>query len=191
MKSKGCPICSEESKQKNRRSKTEDLVNKLYSVHRNNIKYVNVDNYVNTETKMMFKCYKSSHGTFESTTHSVLGGRGCPVCKMSSGERKILFWLKDNKIKHEYQYRIRKTPKSKYFFIFDFYLPEKKMFIEYDGRQHYESIDVWGGDSGLEKRKKDDRLKNIISEKLGCKMLRIPYSNKNKIDKILTNEVGL
>lgn len=189
LKSKGCNKCSSESYSKNRRTKTGKLLKKIFEIHRNNISVVDVNQYVNTDTKIEFKCNLKKHGLFESTPHSILGGSGCPVCNMSKGERKILFWLRDKEIKFEYQYRIKKNNLSKYYFIFDFYLPKKKIFIEFDGRQHYEPIEIWGGKNGLQKVQKNDSEKNLLSEKMGFKMIRIPYFEYDEIENILNSEV--
>ncbi len=41
----------------------------------------------------------------------------------------------------------------------DIFIPELKLGIEYQGEQHYQVIDHWGGEKGLEKRRENDKKK--------------------------------
>ena len=143
-----------------------------------------------------FICNKNTkHGTWEASLHSVTGrgdkgATGCPICKMSHGERKILFWLRDNDIEHEWQYRVKKSNlNKKSFYIYDFYLPKLKMLIEFDGRQHFEAIEAWGGQKSLEKNKKNDKEKTKYAKELKLSMLRISYKNIKKINEILEKNI--
>ena len=47
--------------------------------------------------------------------------------------------------------------------------------IEYDGRQHFEVVDIWGGEEGLKKIKINDNIKNNYCEKNGIPLLRISH----------------
>tara|TARA_B100001059_G_scaffold32968_1_gene26499 strand:+ start:684 stop:2411 length:1728 start_codon:yes stop_codon:yes gene_type:complete len=188
LKSYGCPDCSEENRLRKRRTDEETLLRQVFETHREFITIVNPEEYVNTDTHIKFLCHKKRHGIFEASPHSVISGSGCPICKMSRGERKILFWLRDNNIIHEYQFRTKKHT-GKGHFIFDFILPENKMIIEYDGRQHFVEVDAWGGKEALKNIKKVDRMKNDYSKIKGFKMLRIHYLDYDKISKILEKEI--
>lgn len=59
---------------------------------------------------------------------------------------------------------------------FDFYLPDLNVAIEYDGRQHYEPVNIFGGNIGLEKRKKNDSIKNKYCEDNEIELIRLPYT---------------
>ena len=68
----------------------------------------------------------------------------------------------------------------KYVYVlrFDFALFKDNEFIgliEYDGRQHFEPIDVFGGQEGFAKTKKRDEIKNIYCKTHNIPLLRIPY----------------
>ncbi|MCO5230809.1 MAG: hypothetical protein M9958_06600, partial [Chitinophagales bacterium] len=41
----------------------------------------------------------------------------------------------------------------------DIFIPELRLGIEYQGEQHYQAIEHWGGEEGLEKRTQNDRKK--------------------------------
>ena len=153
-------------------------------MHREFIKVINPENYVNTDTKLEFKCHKEKHGVFSSTPHSIISGQGCPICKMSKGERKILFWLRDNNVIFNSQYRVKKH-KGKGHFVFDFYLSEHNIVIEYDGRQHSVPVEAWGGENALKEIKKIDSLKDEYAKLKVWRMIRIPYTEFNNLEDYL------
>src|SRR5208283_2322864 len=85
-------------------------------------------------------------------------GRRCPKCNASHGELKIKKILDINNVKNIIEYtfidckNIRPLP-------FDFYLPDLNMCIEYQGMQHYEPGDFFGGIEEFEKRQLRDSIK--------------------------------
>ena len=174
----------------------DEAVEKVKNIHRDFIKIHDFSNYKNIDSKITFTCNKNTkHGAWEASLHSVTGrgdkgATGCPICKMSHGERKILFWMRDNEIEHKWQYRVRKPNfNKKSFYIYDFYLPKLKMLIEFDGRQHFEAIEAWGGEKSLEKNKKNDKEKTKYAKELKLRMLRISYKNIKKINEILEKNI--
>ena len=64
----------------------------------------------------------------------------------------------------------------------DIYVPELHMAIEYQGKQHYEPVEFFGGAEGLKERKMYDRRKRIRCEQHGVTLVRWDY------DKPLTEE---
>ena len=174
----------------------DEAVKKVKNIHRDFIEIHDFSNYKNNDSKITFICNKNTkHGTWEASLHSVTGrgnkgATGCPICKMSHGERKILFWLRDNQIEHKWQYRVKKpNSNKKSFYIYDFFLPKLKMLIEFDGRQHFEAIEAWGGQKSLEKNIKNDKEKTKYAKELKLSMLRISYKNIKKINEILEKNI--
>jgi hypothetical protein len=94
--------------------------------------------------------------------------------KISKGEYFISCFLINNNIKYINQHwysdcrNILPLP-------FDFYLPDYNILIEYDGRQHFESVDLFGGQEGFERRKLNDEIKNKYCIKNGIPLLRISH----------------
>ena len=72
---------------------------------------------------------------------------------------------------------------------FDFYLPEYNTCIEYDGRQHFTPVEVFGGEEGYFKTKKRDGIKNKYCKDNNIGSLRIPYNQINNIEEILLKEL--
>lgn len=129
---------------------------------------------------------KRPSATYKKEWKGFLDFLGCDGNRTSIGERLIKAYLDDNKIKYE---------KEKYFdtckninkLPFDFYLPEYKICIEYDGELHYKSNDKFGGIERLNRSKKHDKIKTKWCKENDIKLLRIKYLKKNKISKILSN----
>ena len=175
-----CPSCSGLKKHDN-----FSFIEKSKTIHGEKYDYTLVD-YKSYENKVKIIC--PIHGVLEQTPHNHLSGAGCPICFESKGERNITKLLIDNEIKYIRQHRFKdcrdKTPLP-----FDFYLPEHNTCVEYDGRQHFESIIKWGGETGLIDRQKKDKIKTEYCEAHNIKLIRVSYKEKknNKlIKKILS-----
>ena len=68
---------------------------------------------------------------------------------------------------------------------FDFYLPEHNTCIEYNGEQHYKSIEIFGGLEKLEYQQKNDYIKKKYCEDNNIKLIIIPYTFMKNINTIL------
>ena len=104
------------------------------------------------------------------------------ICKASHGEREISFWLEKHGITFEREWTdhdIRgENPRSR--LRFDFLIPDQKVFIEFDGQQHFEPVTFGGmsaseADEALERTQTNDRLKDEWALSNGHTMLRIRY----------------
>lgn len=100
------------------------------------------------------------------------------------GEKKIIEYLDKKSIEYSHQH-IFGDCKNINNLIFDFFIPSLNICIEFDGRQHYESIEFFGGDDGLYKRKLNDSIKNQYCIDKRINLLRITFEDINIIDKIL------
>jgi len=63
--------------------------------------------------------------------------------------------------------------------LFDFYLPKYNTYIEYDGIQHFEPVDYFGGYEGYIERVRRDHDKDEVINKIGRQIIRISYVNKS------------
>jgi len=66
----------------------------------------------------------------------------------------------------------------------DMYIPELRVALEYNGEQHYESIDLFGGVVKLEKQKKMDALKTQLCFSNGIIFVEWPYWEKIEREKV-------
>jgi very-short-patch-repair endonuclease len=168
----GCSKCSG-----NYRKNTQEFISECIKIH--NYDYSLVE-YVNTKTKVKIICDK--HGIFEQKPSHHLMGCGCPKCISSKGENKIRLYLNNLNINFIEQKRF-KDCRNILPLPFDFYLPEHNICIEYDGDQHFKSIDGWGGEKAYLRRIKNDNIKNDYCKNKQINLIRISF--KEDINTIL------
>ena len=68
----------------------------------------------------------------------------------------------------------------------DFYLPKYNTVIEYNGRQHYEVIEHFGGKSNFERGKKRDELKRQLLIENNVKLIEVRYDERD-VEKFILN----
>ena len=124
------------------------------------------------------------HGDFTQLPNSHLRGRGCPSCSESKGEKSIAKFLNKFKINFDRQKKF-KDCKNIHELPFDFYIPSLRMIIEFDGKQHYEPMDFFGGEKAFERLKLNDKIKNDYCEDNYINLIRIKYTNIENIENIL------
>ncbi len=146
--------------------------------------------YENARKKVTIKC--AVHGFFKQTPndHIYSTGKGCPKCKETTGERKIRLYLEEHNISYMYQ-KIFKDCNYNSGLPFDFYLPDSKTLIEFDGIQHFEPVEIWGGENALKSQQKRDKIKNEYAEQNNYNLIRIKYFELEKMDKILNDKLKL
>jgi very-short-patch-repair endonuclease len=172
----GCKICGGTYI-----SNTNEFVSKANIVHNFKFDY-SKSVYKNAHTKLIIKC--EYHGDFLQKPYSHLDGCGCPICKSSKGEIRIKNFLDNNKIEYEYNFSFKKC-KYKYSLPFDFYIKDKNICIEYDGIQHENIIEYFGGVEKYKERLIRDNIKNDFCKNENINLLRISYKNVNNVEKIL------
>lgn len=127
--------------------------------------------------KFTFVCECGRHyvGTLDEVTNNVKPRIRCKSCSntISSGEKAIIDWLKNNNINYNYQYKFQNC-KYKRELPFDFYLPDYNICIEFDGIYHYEK-QKHISDKQFEEQKIRDEIKNKFCQDNNIKLIRIPY----------------
>lgn len=162
-----------------------DLSNKLFNKEYD---YSLVE-YKNTVTPVKIIC--PSHGIFSKRPSKHLQGQGCPECVLSLGEKQIAKILRKLNIKFIRQKRFTNC-KNENPLPFDFYfeIDSRRFLIEYDGRHHFESIPRWGGKKALRQRQHHDTIKTKFAQDNGYILIRIPYTEFDNIETILTNAIS-
>lgn len=180
---RGCPKCGRESIT----SDTIEFTEKAIGVHGNRYNYDKV-NYNGALNKVIITC--PSHGDFSQTPNDHLKGSGCADCSESKGEKHIAEFLTNKNITFIRQKTFEGCKGKFRKLLFDFYLPEYNMLIEYDGRQHFEAFDFFGGNKGLQRVKLYDKIKNEYAEKNNIKLIRIKYTTPiDGIGEVLLKEI--
>ena len=177
----GCMECGYEKN--GVRLNSEDFFNKCKEIHNNKYKY-DENSYTTTMDNITIFCEK--HGRFDQRASAHLyAGCGCPRCRESVGESKIRAHLENNNINFEQEKSFDNCfYKGK--LLFDFYLPDYNLCVEFDGIQHFKPMEFFGGVDGYTDITKRDSIKNKFCEDNNIKLLRISYKDIKKINKILS-----
>lgn len=168
-----CKICA---KEKGASKRSLDI--NLFKKRANNIYNFKYDYsyvvYSNLNEKIKIIC--PIHGIFEQKAHHHLAGHSCPTCvNLSNGEKQLRKILKEKNIKYITQKRFKDCKNIKTL-PFDFYLPLYNVCIEYNGGQHYEIVEVFGGKDGFIKIQKNDKIKIEYCLKNDIKLIVVALS---------------
>lgn len=116
----------------------------------------------------------------------------CKRCtnKMSKGEILIEDYLRHNHIKYETQYTFEdlKAGNNKHKLKFDFGIfidNDLSCLIEFDGKQHSNPVEYFGGREAFEILQENDNKKNEYCKLNNLKLIRIPYKHLKNINDIL------
>lgn len=168
----GCPVCWREKTAKALRISHEEYIKRLFEINSN---IICMGQYIDMKTPIFHKCLIHNY-EWKCSPDSLIAGHGCPKCgaRLSKGEEKINDWLNIHNIQFIRQ-KTFKDCKDKYCLPFDFYLPQYNKCIEYDGRQHFEPVDIFGGEEDYKVTVLHDQIKNKYCEDNNIPLLRIPY----------------
>lgn len=156
----GCLKCHKFSK--------EDFIEKARTVHGDKYNYDN-SIYVNSKKPLQINCFK--HGAFwQQPNGHVSSGSGCHRCIESSGEKEVELILKEYNLNFIREYKI--FPNK---YRFDFYLPEYNIFIEFNGKQHYSPVSVFGGIDSFKRQQRNDIIKKHLVKNNGGHLIVITY----------------
>lgn len=113
------------------------------------------------------------------------GTQSCGCLSKSVGENKIknLLISLDIIFFREKTFDGCVNSNTNYSLRYDFYLPDYNCCIEYDGYTHFEASGGWNTQENLEGVQYRDAIKNKFCENNGIKLIRIPYTDFDKIDK--------
>lgn len=134
-----------------------------------------------SEQSTYWRCDCDCGNSFITTAHRLKQGntQSCG-CLVSKGENKIKELLTSMKIEYISQYSFQDlvdiAPLR-----FDFYLPKFNTLIEYQGEQHYKSVNKWGGEEGFRDRIKKDSMKRNYCLRNNIKLIEVPYWDYNKL----------
>lgn len=185
----GCPSCKfEEASVRNAKGR-ERFIEDARKVHGTRYDYSQVV-YINNKTNVIVIC--PDHGPFEVMPQDHIQKKnGCPKCQVSKGETTIHVWLDAHGIKHDWHKPVR-TPMAigkRKKFVPDFCIESANLIIEYNGEQHYHAKEKWGGEEQLRwQQRRDAALREYCHQKK-IRLLEIPYTDFDRIEEILEQEL--
>lgn len=172
---KGCPKCSNHI-----RKTHEDF---LYELSNINSDIEILSKYEHYERNVLCRCKICGH-SWNATPHNLLHGTGCPVCRTSKGEKRIIKYLRINDIPFEWQKAfdglLGVGGKN---LSYDFYLPDHNLLIEYQGNFHDGTITgSYKKDFDFERQIEHDVRKKNYALKNGYNFLEIWYKDYSNIE---------
>lgn len=149
--------------------------------------------------KAYWICSKCGHHYYARIANRTANGTGCPECakinrkhKQSPNrswiETKVFTILQKIFRKVERQKRFRDCRGSNFGILaYDFYVPQLRLLLEYNGKEHYEPI-AFSTATREERinnyviRLEHDEIKRKYAESHGLKFIEIPYQYKNETE---------
>ncbi len=136
----GCNKCALIKISESKKCLPDDFIRKVKERHNNKYTYDKTI-YLGCIYDIIITCPVKGHGDFTKSAGQHLLGVGCPKCSkvISNGERFAFNTLNKLNYKFTSQYKL-KLLNSKLYQKIDFYIEDLNLFIEYNGRQHYEPV---------------------------------------------------
>ena len=191
IKGAGCRKCADKLNSLNIRKETWIRIENYFQ-HSEYKLVSKFDEYTGANDSCL-RCVCKKHGEFKISWSNLNKFEGCPICNSSTGERKILYYLKENNIKFQRQYKfddlIGVGGKR---LSYDFYLSDYGILIEYQGQQHaapstFYSIKKEIAELNFIKQQEHDKRKRDYANKKGYKLLEIWYYDFCDIESILND----
>lgn len=110
-------------------------------------------------------CYRHHPYTLHSEEHQ----KG-----ISNGEEFIMKFFNGKDISYQYQKTMNGLKDTKDL-VYDLFIKEYNLLIEYDGLQHFRAVKQYGGPKGFDKLRKHDILKCIYAFDNGYNFIRLSH----------------
>lgn len=131
-----------------------------------------------TDQYLWWKCENGKHDDYlQKSSNKVFKGYRCPKCNYSRGEKTVGDILSHNGIEYFTEHMFSNLRSVNNGVLrFDFYIPSLNICIEYDGIQHFEPVDFFGGEKAYKLQMMNDELKGKYCMNNNIELIRIPYS---------------
>lgn len=131
--------------------------------------------------KVWWQCLRNNSHEWDAVISNRSKGIGCPLCanEINKSEEKLYLLvcelIKDSEIKRNHK------PIFLQGLEYDIYLPEYKLAIEYQGIQHYEAKDFFGGEKYHLLQKERDSRKRRLSLENEITLIEYKYNEEINI----------
>ena len=187
LSGQGCPKCSVSEREQNKPMSYSFFIERSNEQHGNFYTYKNIS-FKNLHEKVEIIC--PIHGSFKQIAQDHINGHGCPKCNMSRLEEELSLLLKENNIIFEEQ-KTFDWLKYKSKLRLDFYLPDYNIAIECQGQQHFEAIDIFGGNRYFQVTIERDNKKRELCQKNNITLLYYSHEKINFPYYVYTDKMEL
>ena len=158
------------------KTQTQELWGNEYTILQIN----NIERNKNGSRRILV-CHNKCGFKYNVSQYNFLHGQGCPRCKQSHGEWKLAKYLTKYNFKYQQQFPIYAEG---HHLKLDFYLEEnnQKFAIEYNGIQHYQPIEYFGGLKGYQIQQFRDNIKINYCKENNINLIIIPYNDESLIN---------
>ena len=171
----GCPRCADNAK----KNDAVEIIARIQHTHGNSLN-LNKFIYENMNSLCEVQCNACGLEYLRTPSILIVGGR-CPSCIGSLGSRRVARWLSNNYLDFRQEMVMPGTQLR-----FDYYVEEYDWYIEFDGSQHFQSVEFFGGANEFTRLTGADIMKNNYC--MGrFPLLRISYKQLNTIELYLMN----
>lgn len=181
IRGQGCKICNKEEANKKRQNTTEKFIVEAKKIYGDTNDYSESQCNGNCYQKnIKIKCNSCERIYYKSYRQHIYNREGCPFCtSLSKLEGEIYLFLESHNVEFEIHKRIDWLCIGKNKLTIDFYLPKYNIGIECQGRQHFEIVELFGGEEEFRKVLFRDNIKREL-----CKLnnLQLLYYSNLHID---------
>lgn len=182
----GCPKCARQNQIGQQLLSQDEFIDRLKDNFGDDYDY-SVTKYQGKEQSVKVICKR--HGLFAKKAKLLMRGHGCPKCskekRQSVGEYRIEKFFKDRHILYLRENAIKDEISTMYV---DF--STEYGFIEFDGQQHFNSIEWFGGNDGMIATHERDLRKNEYCKENNIPFVRIRFDQINEIEHILEDFIS-
>lgn len=183
----GCPVCGRKRTGLKKRKTNEQFTLEMSLI---NPDIELLEPYTTCHSKIKCKCKLDGYEWYGMPSN-LLRKEGCPLCCASKGEKEITKYLKESKLEYQPQIMfdgLLGVGNGK--LSYDFYIPQYNLLIEYQGEQHFESVEHFGGEEQLLVQQEHDKKKREYAYNNGYNLLEISYTDINNIYDIITEYIS-
>lgn len=190
LQGQGCIYCKKDKISSFVKLSQEDFTKKLFTV---NEKIRIIEKYKDSHTKVLVKCEECGREWYIIPNNALTRGVKCTCNKkdnISNGELLIFDILSQHNIDFIYQHSFDGLyGVNGGLLSYDFYLPDKNVLIEFQGAQHKQPVEYFGGKEKFKIQQEHDKRKRDYAKEHNIELLEIWYWDFNNIEQILSDKI--
>lgn len=192
LEGRGCPNCKNIKTGNRCRKPYEQFI---FEVKKRSPDVKILGEYINNRTKIKTECLLCGN-IWMANPDVLLRGCACPECNTSKGEKRVKEYLDNKGVQFTFQKSYTGLLGNGGFpLLYDFYIPQLNLLIEYQGQQHEHPVDFKGrGKEYAEKcfrtQQEHDERKRKYAQSHNINLLEIWYWDYENIEKILDKYIG-